>query len=107
MRTFTLNTWDRMTLVAVISNQRGPWPLLRNYGKMLDVIELSEEEKAEVGLIAGDGLLPRWQVNIEYDLELEDDLFEMLQQAVDNYEGWTVGSIEQVGQLRVKLELEG
>ena len=48
MTTIQLTTWDRVTIANVIGALQGDWKLTRKAGKILDVIELTHDEREAV-----------------------------------------------------------
>lgn len=107
MQKVTLNTWDRATLLAVLSQQRGlPWPKLHKMGKLYDALDFTEAEAEEAGMTVGDNGALSWQTICEYELEFPDRLFKLLATTVDEFDGWLVQSAKLVEALREKLGLD-
>lgn len=47
---FQLTAWERATLVAIINNTRGDAGAMRKCIKLLDVLELTQEERANLNV---------------------------------------------------------
>ena len=67
-----LNTWERLTLVRIVGSMTGDARLYHKAGKVLDVIEMSDKERKEVGFRQiGDNF--RWdKIQKEWELEIKD-----------------------------------
>lgn len=106
MKTVTLNTWDRATLIAVLSApQRGAnWTRVHKLGQIYDTLDFTEKEIVAFGLQeVGGRITPDGTGDTEF--ELSDTLFELLKEVVDNFDAWHVPAYKQIQALREKLGL--
>jgi hypothetical protein len=92
MKTLQLTTWERTTLALLIARQRGDLAMLRRYFRLLDVLELSEDERKLVGWELTDssnGNIATWQrAEHAFQIELEDADFALLQNTAMSWDGW-------------------
>lgn len=105
-----LNTWERVSLVSILNESRGPLGFLRKAGKALDVLEMGPEEREEVNyreVFTPQGLQIVWDDDDKvWDLDLADrEAAHILRQAATNYEGWRVLDRDKVDALIAKLTL--
>ena len=78
-----LTTFERLTLVGWVAQQKGDLRAIRQWIQVLDVLELSEAEKAEVGFVLHPDGRAMWEEpERTFELELEDAQFALLQQAL-------------------------
>ena len=79
-----LTTFERLMLVGWVAQQRVQGLLLiRQWIQVLDVLELSEAEKAEVGFVLHpDGRAVWKEPERTFEIGLEDAQFALLQQAL-------------------------
>lgn len=91
MKNLELTTWERATLVIYINSAgRGNLSQIRRYFRLLDVLELSEEEKSLVGWKDDEKTGPTWEdMERTFVLTLEDADFDLLSKATD-WNGWRV-----------------
>ena len=105
----TLDVWERLMLNIVVGEVSGTVATMRTALKVLDVIEMTAEEDAEVGLQRSAAGELKWKPNatVTYDLEIKDkEAVYLLKKAFEQYEGWNVQSdARRVAALEVKLGL--
>ena len=78
-----LTTFERLTLVGWVAQQKGDLRAIRQWIQVLDVLELSEAEKAEVEFVQHPDGRAVWKESEQtFELELEDAQFALLQQAL-------------------------
>lgn len=64
-----LNVWDRMTIYDVVAAQSGTIRIMRQVQKILDIIELTPDEKAKVEFVE-EGSSITWK-DTEYTKEID------------------------------------
>lgn len=104
MKTLTLDIWERVQLTTLMAQQRGNPAQYRRSIRVLDVVELSEEEREAVGYEATvtDGRLDfNWKHEWKYELSFEDADWKTLTAAVTSFGGWPTD--RRVGALLDKL----
>jgi len=107
-----LTTWERMALLNVLGELQGNLATLRRAGKAMDVLELSEEERALVRFQTIS--MPQGEVGYQwldsdhsFAVEIADPgAAALLKQAAAQYQGWHVPDREGVEALMAKLEVE-
>lgn len=107
--TFTLTTWERMSLLAILGELRGNLALLRRAGKAMDALELSEADREEIGF--NRITTPRGEVVYQwldqaraFEIEIGDqESVALVRQAAQQYEGWSVVDLDRVEALLAKL----
>lgn len=105
-RKYELTTWERMTLLQVVNVQRGDVRRLRRLISLVGVLEMSPDERAEVGW-REDGERITWlHQNKTFEVVFSEADFEVLRQVVTAYDGWQVGAGGMVLALMEKLGLE-
>ncbi len=102
----TIDTWQRATLVTVVGRLQGPVAMIRNAGKLLDILEFSEEEQVEVGMIQTPVGLQWSNRTRKWDIEIPDgNQAELLKRAAQQFDGWPAGNREQVFDLIDQLDI--
>ena len=103
-----ITTWQRLSLVTVVNNPPPPHtiPVIRKASKLLDILELSPEEREQVGLgpdEATGGI--RWaDAEHCWDLEIADsELADYLKQLAESWEHWDRGNPRAVLDLAEQL----
>lgn len=106
MKQLELNTWQRTQLAACVPG-RGTTSDFRKYMRILDIVELTQEERDEVGwvetLVVRDGkpavnpqtgiplINARWQEpDLTFELSFEDADFDVLMALVETRETWAI-----------------
>ena len=105
-----LTLWQRAMLVQVVSGTRGDVRALRMALRALEVLEFSEEEREEVGLVEEGGQM-RWPVEATgrtFTIALEKPELRFVRNAADGFQGWPVAqareALELLGKLGVNME---
>lgn len=100
-----LTTWERIALIQAVGNLRGPVSLVRNAGKLLDILELSDADIRTVGLVAVSGGGLRWNdQEREWPLTVPDgNLVILLKQTVQGFDQWGPGDLARIEGLLAKL----
>ena len=100
-----LDTWERVMCSEIVGSMRGDYvTITHKAGKLLDLIELSEDEKKEIGFVRFDNGNLIWQGNKEWEIEIKDEnLVALLQQQVSIFQNWSRSDMNKVKSLREKL----
>ena len=103
-----LSTWQRLSLTQIIGEQQGPVSIVRKAGKLLDILEMTDEEKKEVGLVQDPQVGFRWNnTDRIWGLEISDgNLAAYLKEVAKGHGGWSVRNRDQVLDLFEKLEIQ-
>jgi hypothetical protein len=103
-----LTTWQRMMCVQALNGQVGHISMIRKALQLLEVLELSEAERAEVGMqepAPGQWMwrdtARRWEVEVA-----DRELAAFLRRAVEAFGQWPVGQGAEVVDLCRQLEIE-
>lgn len=104
-----LTTWQRMACVQALNAQAGHISMLRKALRLLDVLELSPEEREQVGLVQHPNGNMSWQdPALRFELEIADrELAAFLRRAVEGYQGWPVSEAGLALDLAEQLGLDG
>lgn len=87
----TLDTWERVQLGVIVGSGSAPTiEGVRLALKALDVINMSNEEKAEVGWIVPGPNQFGWTRKKEHELEFDDDVWQIVQVAVRAFQSWPI-----------------
>jgi len=65
-----LTTWERIVLNNVVAEQKGGMTIIRQCMQLLDKLEFSEAEKAEIELLATGGGLQWHETGKHWDIDL-------------------------------------
>ena len=86
----TLTNWERFWLTIVVSSGTAPTiGQIRLGNRALDILEMSDEEKAEVGwLVFPDRQQIKWQQERDWELKFEDDVWRLVQMYTKNFTRW-------------------
>lgn len=100
-----LDTWERVMLTEIIGSMRGDYvTITHKAGKLLDLLELTEDEKKEIGFVRFDNGNVVWQGDKEWEIEIKDgNLLALLNQQVSLFTDWRRIDKDRVKQLRAKL----
>lgn len=97
----TLDTWERVQMLQVVSTGRGTFGQVELGLQALAILRLSDEEKQAVGWIElGPGQLA-WTRDIEHDLEFGDEVWQLVRGLTAAYQAWPID--ERVVALRKKV----
>lgn len=104
----SLNTWQRIMCVQALNAQTGHISAIRKALKLLDILELNEEERAAVQLRELQAGGYAWQdTERRFGVEIADrELAAFLKRAVGNYSNWPVEHARLVTDLFEQLEIE-
>jgi hypothetical protein len=104
VKTLNLTIWERVQLTTLMAQQRGNPQQYRKSIRVLDVVELNEEEQEAVGYEATvtNGRLDfNWKHERDFELSFEDADYKTLTMAVTSFDGWPTD--RRVGALLDKL----
>ena len=91
MKNVTLTIWERVQLTTLMAQQRGFPSDYRRFIRVLDVVELTEDERKAVGYTATvtDGRLDfDWKQAQDFELSFEDADWKTMIDAVTSFSGW-------------------
>lgn len=89
MKTLHLTTWERTSLAGFIAQQRGDLAQLRRFMRLLDILELDDEDRAAVGWKETENGQAAWvEAEHEFELEFEDADFDLLAKTALPFNGW-------------------
>lgn len=92
MKKITLTNWERFWLTAIVRSGTSPTiGQIRLGNKALDVLEMTDEEKTEVGWMTfPDRQQVGWQQEKDWELEFEDDVWLIVQlyASPQHFEQW-------------------
>jgi hypothetical protein len=104
-----LTTWQRLMIIQALNAQSGHISILRTALKLLEILELSMEEQAEVGLVQQpDGGLFWRDTERRFEIAIDDrELAAFLKRAVAAYQGWPVGQAAEAIDLFEQFGIDG
>lgn len=104
----SLTTWQRLALVLAIAEVRGNIKQVRMGLKALDVLELTEAERAEINLQTDGAGNLRWdQPERRWEIEIGDrEVGTWLRRFVATHEGWPGHMAREVLDLAEQLGIE-
>ena len=103
-----LTTWQRIVLYQIVGQLRGPVSLVRTASKLLDVLEMSEADRTEVGYRELPNGAATWR-DPERRLEIENadrEAAALLRRTVEQHQEWPAGQARQVLDLAEQLGLD-
>lgn len=99
-----LTTWERVQLAQLVGQGRGNVAHVRLSLRALEILELDETEKQQVGWVDVSDTRAQWEdTEFEFSLEFGDDTWAFIQSLAKNYREWPISSL--VVQLFDKLGL--
>lgn len=107
-RKLVLDVWERITLIDIMGQIRGDLRLLRKAGKVLDALEMTDEEKEEVGLREPRPGVFGWDdEDAAFTIRIRDkEAAGLLKRTVEQYQGFTARERERVEKLCAALGIE-
>lgn len=88
MKTITLSNWERFWLTIIVGSGQGTIAQIRLGNKALDVLEMTDEEKAEVGWQSLSLSQIAWQREKDWELSFDDDVWRLVQMYAENFQRW-------------------
>lgn len=86
-----LTTWQRVMCSLIIGGVQGDIRAFRTGCRLLDVLELSDEDQAAVGFqVLPDGSFKWTNLTHRFELEIEGDELDMLRRHVQSHQ-WRIG----------------
>lgn len=87
----TLTTWERVQLAVVVGSGQGATIAQVDLGlKALGILNLSDEEKAEVGWVMIKSTQLGWNQGCEHKMEFPDDVWQAVQAFVRAFQAWPI-----------------
>jgi len=109
LRGVDLTTWERLLCVLIVGASSGPVAEIRAAGKVLDVLDFTDEEKAAAGIVVDASGVTSWADDSKTWAclgALDKAGLTVLKRAVSNYSGWTARDAKKVEALLAKLGLD-
>lgn len=101
-----LSTWQRLVLVGILNGVQGNVGELRKASRVLDTLEMTEEEGKSIGLLQS-GNTYAWDPHENtWTVTLTKEDMSYLKGLVEKHPGWQVANREEVFALCEKLEVE-
>ena len=101
VKTISIDTWERVQLALIVSGGRGTFGQVELGLKALKVLRLTDGEKASIGYVELGSERLAWADEQEYELEFDDDVWQLVQALTSNYQTWPID--ERVGPLRDRV----
>lgn len=101
-----LSTWGRVMLISAIGQLRGNIMLVRKSMKILDTLELSDQEKEEVGFKTTPAGAFWQDAGHLFPLEFSEDDLELMKRAAKEYQEWPAGQGALVVELCKRLGID-
>lgn len=101
MKTISIDTWERVQLTLIVSGGRGTFGQVELGLRALEILRLTDEEKAAIGYIELRPGQLAWVSEQEYELEFDDDVWRLMQTLTSGYQTWPMD--ERVKPLRRKV----
>lgn len=102
-----LNTWQRVMLFTVIGQLRGNVRLLREAMRVLDILEMSAEDKKVVGYVEVPTGVQWTDTEHLFPLEFDQESITFIKQAVEGYQQWPAHQAMLVFDLYERLGIDG
>jgi hypothetical protein len=100
-----LTTWQRTMLEQAVGSVQGNVATVRTASQILDVLEMTDEEKEAVGLTDHpDGYKVWTDTEKTWDIELTDWQRKIARNAVEQFQGWQAANADQLFDLIEQLE---
>lgn len=109
---FALTTWERVSLLTILGEQRGDLATLRKAGKAMDALELTPQEREMVAfqsVVTPQGDIQYQWLDTEHTFEVEiadPEAVAILRRAASSYQGWRAADLAAVEALMEKLGVE-
>jgi hypothetical protein len=98
-----LTIWQRFALLQALGGLRGDLKTMRLGAKVMDKVELSEEEKRKAG-VTKVGKTVTWKGGATKEVELTDAELGLARNVVKGYKGWSMSNVDGLFELVAKLE---
>ena len=107
-----ITTWQRFLLLQIVGNAKGNILRVRKAMKALDVLEMTDAEKKQVGYVEHPGGATWQDAEHRGQLEIKDkEAAHLVKVEAEQYDNWPAAQgelvIDLVEQLGIKLEEEG
>lgn len=103
-----LNVWQRVMLGLAVGSAKGNVAVIRKAMKAMDILELSDVEKNEVGYISLPNGDVQWANSDKvYELEFKDkEVPALIKRMFGQYTGWNASDGERIMKLAAVLDLD-
>lgn len=89
-----LTTWERVQLIQLVGDARGNVAQVRLGLRALEILELSETEKQQVGWRDISETHAQWQdTEFEWNLEFGDDIWTFIQVLAKHRQDWPISNL--------------
>jgi hypothetical protein len=101
-----LNTWQRVTLSIAVGQVQGNLQVMYLGNKILKALELTPQEKEEIGLQIDDRGRVFWDdTQRVFTVEVPNECKAIMQQSVRSFQGWTAGRYEEIADIYQQLDM--
>lgn len=102
-----LNTWQRMRLTMLLGSLQGNIRLIRKAGKALDVLELTEDEKKEIGYKPRPNGATWSDTERTFEIDIADkEALGLVKKVVKQNNTWEAGNAPLIIDLFEQLNIE-
>jgi len=100
-----LTIWQRAMLITIIRPLQGDLGMFWMGGRVLDMLEFTEEERSELGVVEKAGQM-RWPAEVAgrvFDFTLSEPMVRLVCGAVRQFRGWSQAMRKETEDLLSKL----
>jgi len=103
-----ITAWQRFQCIQAVGGLRGNVAILHLGGKLLDILQFSDKEKAEIGYQEMGGGQAQWRDAARtFDIEIKDgNQGDLLKRALEQQNDWPVANARQVLDLLEQVGVE-
>lgn len=103
-----LNTWQRVTLAQIVGSVRGDAATIHKAGHLWSTLDLSEDERGEVGFVQNPQGAIYWEdAEHRWSLEVNDkEQVRFLKEQVEAFDGWPASQYLLVEDIFNQLGIE-
>ena len=103
-----ITAWQRFQCIQVVGGLRGNVAILHQGGKLLDILQFTDKEKAEIGYLELGGGQAKWRdADRIFDIEIKDgNQGDLLKRALEQFADWPVANARQVLDLLEQVGVE-
>jgi hypothetical protein len=92
-----ITAWQRFQCIQVVGALRGTVAILHQGGKLLDILQFTDKEKAEIGYLELGGGQAKWRdAERTFDIEIKDgNQGDLLKRSLEQFADWPVANASQ------------
>jgi hypothetical protein len=105
MQEIEFTIWQRLSLLQVLGGLRGDLSVMRRGVKVMDKVDLSQDERESAG-VRPEGNSLKWENQATKTIELTEPEFSLVKRVVRDYQGWTLAGADELFDLAEKLDIE-